>query len=594
MKKISILAALLAAILCFTACDLNITIGNPGDTSGAADTSSPAPESTSQAPDDTTSAHVETTSAPVDTTSAPVDTTSAPVDTTSAPAVTTSSPDVTKQPEVTTGPDTPPVGTDKEATGNGITVVGPAEHSVSTMDMNGTFIFILSQDGEYTVSGTATGNVQIAINSEGKNMLLYFNGVTINNTGSVSPLEFLNASSVKIVAEADSYIGYKGDPQDISTPCIRSVPDLTFSGNAKFEVGAEYGHGILCDGDVRVDQAGDLIVKSTGGGISSEKSITIVYSRITVDADYTALLTLGYTDKNIITIRNAHVDLKGGLAGIQGHNVLIDGAATDLVIINKSNDVYSCIYATNLIEIYDGDITLDGWGDGILSVSMTMPDGSESPGNTDIHGGKIHINASGCDIVGTTVSVYGGNIELYDAQRGISADVVHITNGRFDISSAEAAIRGESYVSIDGGEIRAYVSGTKSPDIHGSVYTQTGGTVILETKVANGMFGATMKIQGGVYVSLGETNVIPDITSRSVQLTGIAISPVEEYRVTCDGNVIVAFSPVHGEYSECIISSPSLAVGKICMFSYKGTYEDGTPHWVPIAEWIQTEAIVKF
>ena len=468
MKKISIIAVLLAAILCFTACDLNITIGNPGDTSAAADTSSPSPESTPQAQDDTTPAPADSSSAPADTTSAPVDTTSAPAVTTSAPEVTTqpevtTAPEVTTSPEVTTAPDTPPVGTDKEATGNGITVVGPAEHSVSTMDMNGTFVFILSRDGEYTVSGTATGNVQIAINSEGKNMLLYFNGVTINNTGSVSPLEFLNASSVKIVAEADSYIGYKGDPQDISTPCIRSVPDLTFSGNAKFEVNAEYGNGIVCDGDVRVDQAGNLIVKSTATGISSEKSITIVYSRVTVDAYYTALLTLGYTDNNKITVRDAHADLKGGLAGIQGHNVLIDGAATDLAIINKSNDAYSCIYATNLIEIYDGDITLESWGDGIFSVSMTMPDGSESPGNIDIHGGKIHVNANGSDIIGTTVSIYGGDFELYDGQRGISADVVHITNGRFDIlqslnSSFTLSCRNTEYTSCVSRAIFLYSS----------------------------------------------------------------------------------------------------------------------------------------
>ena len=426
-------------------------------------------------------------------------------------------------------------------------------------------------------------------------MLLYFNGVTIKNTGSVSPLEFLNASSVKIVAEADSYIGYTGDPNDVSTPCIKSVPDLTFSGNAKFEVDAKYGHAIVCDGDLRVEQCGGLVVKSTVNGISSERSITIVDSQIKVDADYGALTTLGYTDKNSITIRNAHVELIGDIAGINsGYNVLIDGSGTDLVIINKGNDAYACIYATNLIEIYDGDITLESWNNGIFANSVMMESGSESPGNVDIHGGKIHVNATGCDILGTTVSFYGGDFELYDAQRGISADVVHITNGKFDISAEESAIHGDSYVSVDGGEIRAYISGTAAPDIHGSVYTQTGGTVILETKNVNGMFGATMKIQGGVYVALGETNVIPDITSRSVQLTGLGISPVEEYRVTCDGNVIVAFSPIHGEYSVCIISSPSLVVGKTCMFSYKGTYEDGTPHWVPMAEWLQTEGVFKF
>lgn len=204
------------------------------------------------------------------------------------------------------------------------------------------------------------------------------------------------------------------------------------------------GYGIHADGDILIK---DGTVTASGGnsGIAAENSIAIEGS--TVVATSSGSQGTGIHATNNVTINDGTVKATGSEHGIFGNSVTISGGTVEAKSTASSS--YG-IYADGTIAI-SGGVTVDSRDTGI-----------RTKGDLTISGGTVEVDSSINGIIGDTVSITGGTVEVGAVNvpgTGIGGRTVSLSGGTVTVSSSGDGI----YASTASITDKAHVTVSATP-----------------------------------------------------------------------------------------------------------------------------------
>ena len=287
----------------------------------------------------------------------------------------------------------------------------------------------ITSEGVYLITGTAK-NVTIYVEAEDADKVqIVLEDLSITNE-TMPAIYVKTADKVFVTSRGENNLKVTGtfatDDSNNLNAVIFSKQDLTFNGTGTLNIESQ-ANGITGKDDVKIT-GGTYNIKSSSVGIRANDSIRI--------ADGT-------------------IDILAGTDGLHAENSSDDSKgyvfiAKGTIKIEATDD---CIHGGSVVQIDDGNITLDG-AEGIEGTYV------------QINGGTIHINGTGDGINA------GSKSESYPV-------TIEITGGEITIVMASGdtdGIDSNGDLIISGGTIN--VTGSGAFDYDGTV-TFTGGTIII-------------------------------------------------------------------------------------------------------------------
>ena len=509
-------------------------------------------------------------------------------ETTAVPDYTTSVPVLTSIPETTTAP----VG---DSCGIVITTSDGSE--VKPKDVNGVATFTLD-DGTFNVSGKNTAEVQLVC--RGKAVALNLDGVEIHNK-LVTPINFISLNGM-LVARKDSVISYEHEyvSTEIAAPCVgaSAACQLQVRGNAKLEISSTFGPAIKGEKEVIIIEAKNLILNSSVTDcINCVGSIMISDSKILFDAERYGFWAHDAEDviksNRDINITGSYIAGEFNAGGIAADcGVMIPDAYTIIDIKAKNTAISSvAVRANDMIEIMGGNFNLTAdygllsTADGSINIDYATV---ESAGKVIISGGTFEITAADSGINCKNLAVNNGNITFFGKGDGINAETVEIYDGNMIINVGNHSIFADADVIVKGGEIK--VQGSAGAAAPGNAkFTQVGGRVIIESNSAGGLFGTTIVIDGGIYVSYCNKNISPSGDGYSVTFKNMQFNKNHPYRILDMYNEkLIELCPEYIDTTCCVVALPDFQYNEVYDLTYR--YEDGEAVvWKPLVEWMMNK-----
>ena len=219
-----------------------------------------------------------------------------------------------------------------------------------------------------------------------------------------------------------------------------TATEVTISGGTVEVSYANNGDGIRVSDKVTIT-GGTVTATSTGGngyGIHADGDILIKDGTVTASGG-----NAGIHATNNVTINDGTVKTTGSEYGIFGNSVTISGGTVEAKSTASSS--YG-IYADGTIAI-SGGVTVDSGGTGI-----------RTKGDLTISGGTVEVDSSVNGIIGDTVSITGGTVEVGAINvpgTGIGGSTVSISGGTVTVSSrgdgiyaSTASITDKAHVTV--------------------------------------------------------------------------------------------------------------------------------------------------
>ena len=313
---------------------------------------------------------------------------------------------------------------------------------------------------------------------------------------------------------------------------------------------------------------GTINISSKGDGISSEGIVYIedgVFDIITGGGSENAKMKTGMDDM---------MNRPGGMRGGKNEN-MSEGdnrmPAGELANPKELNTDYSVsddeasdttstkgIKAEELLMINGGTFNLDCVDDGIHSNTDVM-----------INGGSFTIKTGDDGIHGENeLTVSGGSIDISKCYEGLEADNLTIANGNISVVSNDDGINAASAINIKGGTIDVTSTGD-CIDSNGDCFV-SGGTITLNNSSVGGGegildFDGDSSITGGVLMAVGPYEGAINFGSSSTQgsmvvSVGQQSENTEVKLLDSDGNEVVSYTPKVA-FSGLVISSPNIKSG---------------------------------
>jgi len=480
--------------------------------------------------------------------------------------------------------------------GSSVTSTDNAKASVSNT------IVTINSGGTYCLSGTLSGGQVIVDSQQKEDVRLVIKGASITCASS-SAIYVRDAQKVIIVtaagttnylADGTSYI-YDDVANLEPDACIFSKSDLTFYGTGVLNVKGNFKNGISGKDGIII-KSGTINVTSVNNGIRVKDYLLVYNGNITVTSGGDGLKSTNYTDRGagFIWIKGGAFLLTSATDAVSAYsNLTIDFATITIKAGGGSGTTTPQGYdgtvsakgfkAKSKIEINDGIISINSADDAIscdttfimnsgsLNVS-TMDDAVHSPESLTINGGTINVTKAYEGFKGANINVNGGNTTL-----SVTDDAVSCTKG----SATE--YNDGSIFTVTGGTIILNPSGGDGLDSNGSA-TISGGTVVIQgpssaPEVAidvNGVFN----INGGILIASGPNSgsMIEGADNSSGQYSVVIKNSSSYFANTSlihiqDGSNtdLVTFKPVRNA-SYIVFSSPSLTGGATYSLYTGGTY----------------------
>ena len=262
--------------------------------------------------------------------------------------------------------------------------------------------YVITAPGTYYLSGKIDdGGISIRV-PENTAVRLVFDNVTIKN--SVGPaISCEEADDLVIVLNGDNYFEdgkeYEASYDDDVKGVIYSKSDLTFSGDGKLSIKANYQDGIVSKDDLKFT-GGEYYISAADDGIRGKDSVYITGGTFAIDAKGDGIKSTKENDntKGFVLIQGGKITISVGDDGIHAYNRLIIDAGD--INITKS---YEGLEAQK-IYVNGGDIKIFSNDDGInAGGGDTTTTNNARPGAFDvdescvvaINGGTVYVNAAG-------------------------------------------------------------------------------------------------------------------------------------------------------------------------------------------------------
>ena len=421
---------------------------------------------------------------------------------------------------------------------------------------------------------------------------------------------------------SESYI-YTNEKQEYYTAngCIYSRDDLTINGKGSLVINGNYQDGIVCNDDFIIYNS-HVSILANNHGINVNDSFTTDQAKLDIvsggdgihsinnDVSYSNYTSIfggqidiisggdGIDSSGVMGIENGYINIISGetdkkptsYKGISSmSNVIINNSSlmistTDKgikadqdIVISGGNiiiDATTCLKADNIVEINNGDVTLNSFSDGINStnkvninggtiVLSVLDDGVHADKQIQINGGFIEIIKSTEGLESPEIEINGGELRSTSSDDGININCVpHDMMGGFGNINMNQVLSGKLVVNDGYLWVNSYGDGIDSND----EVIINGGTVIICGPVndSNGAldFDTSCEINGGLIIICGTNGMAtpPSKTKSNVIQIGFEyqINQGDTILITDeDDNVIFGFTNIKS-YENIIISSNEL------------------------------------
>ena len=374
---------------------------------------------------------------------------------------------------------------------------------------NGEFLFL--RQGVYVVSGTLTDGALVIHAGRADTVRIILSGVTLHcNDNAAIRVEQAGKVILTLAPGAENRVSSGGDfsrqaLKEKWNGAICAKSDLTINGGGALVVNADYGHGVSCDGNLRVT-GGDITVNAASDGFHAHESV-----RITEGADKTRLSVTTGTAKGC---QGIEANAFGGFIYVAGGTVSILKSCEGM--------------EAAAVTIAGGDVDIRAADDGInASDSKFDPNKSSESKNPAVQ-----------------VRVTGGSLTIQDI-------------GGADVDGIDS----NHSVFIDGGETRVSVraGSTHFAVDHGrsGVFEINGGKLIA---CGGGADANTIGFVGNSAESL------PSLSSKSPSITMYLLraAPAGSQVIlrSSNGKELLQWDSVPRQFTSVTVSAPEMKIGK--------------------------------
>ena len=375
--------------------------------------------------------------------------------------------------------------TTAEISGSGVTV----KDSVVT----------INSEGVYHITGKLS-NGQIIVNAEKSKVQLILDNADINCSYS-SPIYAVSSDKLFItlvgentLTDGENYI--YSDDSDEPDSCIFSKDSITVNGTGTLNINANFNDGIRSKDDI-VITGGTLNINSVGDGIKAKDYIAVADGNINIISQQDGMKATNAEDSALgfIYIEGGNINIDSQQDGIQ--------AETVFTAADGSFNVKSGGGSENSTKSHHDDF--GGMGGDFGGFNGEMPDfgnfGGEMPDFGNFNGEMPDFgNMQGGQPEFTSLSFVqtAEKTDISDntdiSTKGIKANEINITGGKFIIDSADDTLHSNSKLNISGGE---YELSAGDDGIHADSEINISNGIINIKKSYEGIESSVINISGG-------------------------------------------------------------------------------------------------
>ena len=401
--------------------------------------------------------------------------------------------------------------------GNGVTVESNNDEIIITSTGTGYICYTLSGSGSKTLSISSASAFKLSLNGA---VLSAENGPALNISSSVRA--FIESVDGTVNELSDN--GNRSDSLD-QKAALYSEGTLIFCGTGSLEINADYKHGIVSSGYIRilegtleVNVSARDAIRSSNGFIFDDGNLTISATGTTVDDE------------------SKGINVKGDES--------TSGAGMGYIIING------------------GTIKITSVSKGITA-SWDIDDDADTASTDDDPDPDVIIN-NGKITIATTGDVYDTG-EASCSPEGIEGkDSLTVNNGYLTIVTADDCLNAGTDISIKGGYIYCKSTDSDAVDSNGTLHISGGVITAIGSGAPEGAFDCdqnTFSITGGTLIGTGGSTSTPTasaITQNTVIMSGTSFNSGDILSVfSSDETCVMAYEMPSGA-SNILFSCPEL------------------------------------
>lgn len=415
-------------------------------------------------------------------------------------------------------------------------------------EIDGTDVSITAA-GTYVFSGDCD-NGSITVKKGVTGVTIVLNGLTLTNDDSaaITLNKTAEASLIAAAGTTNTVADTEGSSDENAAVKVKSGAALAIGGTGALTVDGNAKNGIKGAADAVITVAEvKLNINAADDGLSCDDELNITGGTLSITAGGDAVKASPDTGdtENPDTTSLGNVTISGGTLtlnaiedGIQADGDLTISGGTFDVTANGghttalTDDSASCkgFKAGKTLTVTGGTLTVDSADDALhagtdVTISggtLTLATGDDGVhANNDLVIGtkgasststpRINITASYEGLEGTTVTVYGGDIDVAASDDGVNAAsstlgersdkyAINIAGGDLYIDAGSDGLDSNNDISMTGGKVEVYGADAlmdAAIDYDGT-FTLSGGT----------LFGAGMEPSAGTqaYIAVGETS----------------------------------------------------------------------------------------